>query len=94
MDDDIIKFLEALSCIFTLILCYLCYICKKTREHTPLLDLETNIETNVETNIENRFKINNLSKFEDTNFISLENNSFRIRRSFLDTIPEEIEEIL
>ena len=42
MDDNIIKFLEALSCIFSVMLCYVCYICKKTRESTPLLDIEEN----------------------------------------------------
>ena len=46
MDDDIIKFLEALSCIFPVMLCYVCYMCKKVRQDTPLLDIEENNSEN------------------------------------------------
>ena len=46
MDDDIIKFLEALSCIFPVMLCYVCYICNKVRQDTPLLVIETNKSDN------------------------------------------------
>ena len=51
MDDDIIKFLEALSCIFPVMLCYVCYMCKKVRQDTPLLDIE---ENNSENKLENQ----------------------------------------
>ena len=77
MDNDTIKFLEGLSCIFPVMLCYVCYICKKTREHSPLLDLESNIESNIESNVETNIESN------------VESNSLNSRESFLETISEE-----
>jgi len=41
MDDDLIKFLDALACILSVCSVWVCYICIKTRkarQETPLLN--------------------------------------------------------
>jgi len=41
MDDDLIKFLDALACILSVFSVWVCYICIKTRkarQETPLLN--------------------------------------------------------